>query len=550
MPIDNWGTPGRDTFELNAHEHFLSFLHSNEEPFSSPYQPIQRKLTRNVQPQRIRTWKKLFEKMGILHVRNKTLFLTDFGIVLQDQLSKPGAQSPENNPTIAEAALKVLAQYQLLNPTSQLSFPDNCDVFPYWTLWKAMRSLDNKLHWEELNRVVLRIMKMSQLEAAVEKIRQARKLSGYPERFSDADFTRALGEKIDLPQRSRAMSAIFSEAGFGGCLIERKQRPDHFRYLNLTHLPLLDEVLKKVPAFHRDSTDEQWFSHYGKLAEAPFKPLTEAVKKQVLVYPRELIETVAEAYLIHGKSHREIQEDLLKKPAPAHGGGFKAMAILHYLGLDESAKALFRNLPTAPEADLLLKEKTPWLTPVQRHELIAILESYKASRQTEGSIPQGYFSAETEIESTSTRRVRKQQDKLREFLLKLYSNKCAICDIDDPVLLRAGHIVPWAVDKQNRLNPANAILLCILHDLLFEEGFISFNDDLGLLISKELRNSKSLFLKKALELLTPFRIPKSYRPDKQFLEFHRSKIFAQRDSGKFTYPMESVSPVGYVKEPS
>ncbi|MBI3218017.1 MAG: HNH endonuclease [Bacteroidetes bacterium] len=531
MPKDSWGTPGRDTFQLEAHEHFLAFLNSDGARFSPPYVAIQNKLSHRLQPQRVRTWKKLFEKMGVLNVPDKHLRLTDFGHVLQEELYRPAHENIANNGNIANAALAVLGSYQLSNPTTKLEFPEHTDVFPYWIVWKIMRVLRNKLHWEELNRVVIRIMRTKDIPAAIEKIDSARRIIGYPERMSDGDLTQFLGEKVNLPQRSRAMSAIFSEAGFGGGIIERKNRNDNFRYLNETHLSLIDQVLSTPPHYKRFASSQEWFNHYGKLGtQPPFQPLQESIKRDIENYPEEVVDLVAEAYLIEGKSHRNIQEKVLKRPAPSRGGGFKAMAILHYLGLDESAKGIFSGLPAPAEADSLLKEKTPWLTPSQRQKVIVLLEGFKASREARNSIKEGYFFGETEVESLSSRRVRRQQNKLRDLLMVLYSGRCALCDITDSILLRAGHIVPWAVDKDNRLNPGNAILLCILHDKLFEAGFISLDDELNLLVSKELENCASEFLKEVLKISQVFRMPKSDRPDKKFLDYHRKEIFATRNT--------------------
>ena len=527
MPSDNWGTPGRDTFQLEAHEHFLAFLMSDGIEYTPPYVGIQTKLTHGIEPQRVRTWKKLFEKMGILYVTDHILKLTDFGHVLEEQLTLSSAISIENNPAIAEAALSVLSRFQLVNPSTRLTFPVGTDVFPYWVIWKIMRQLDNKLHWEELDRVVLRVMKMDQVPAAIAKIRMARAVPGYISSLNEAELTQVLGQKVDLPQRVRAMSAILSEAGFGGCIIERQQRQDGYRYLNPAHLSKIDQILGSAPIYKQYASEKEWFENYGKLvATAPFSPLPESVKKEVEGYPEEVIESVAESYLVKAKSHREIQEKILKRPAPPRGGGFKAMAILHYLGLDETTKGILKDLPTPPQAEALLKDKAPWLSSNQRQKVVSILEGYKASRQADKAIGRGYFSGETEAESLSSRRVRRQQNKLRDLLLILYEGKCALCDIAEPSLLIASHIVPWSMDKENRLNPANAILLCVLHDKLFESGLISFDDNMNTLISKSLTKSKSKFLKDIIRLSTTFRMPKSNPPQKPFLEYHRREAFS------------------------
>lgn len=47
---------------------------------------------------------------------------------------------------------------------------------------------------------------------------------------------------------------------------------------------------------------------------------------------------VIKAYLIDKKSHREIQQEILKIDAPARGGGFIAMDILHNYNISGDKK--------------------------------------------------------------------------------------------------------------------------------------------------------------------------------------------------------------------
>ena len=44
-------------------------------------------------------------------------------------------------------------------------------------------------------------------------------------------------------------------------------------------------------------------------------------------------------------------------------------------------------------------------------------------------------------------------------------------------MLVAGHIVPWAADAQNRLNPRNGIAINALHDKAFENGLLTITPD-------------------------------------------------------------------------
>jgi len=52
---------------------------------------------------------------------------------------------------------------------------------------------------------------------------------------------------------------------------------------------------------------------------------------------------IIEAYLIHGKSHRDIQREILGFDAPANGGGFMAMEVLHKLGITGEKKGMLKN---------------------------------------------------------------------------------------------------------------------------------------------------------------------------------------------------------------
>ncbi len=55
-------------------------------------------------------------------------------------------------------------------------------------------------------------------------------------------------------------------------------------------------------------------------------------------------------------------------------------------------------------------------------------------------------------------------------------------------LLIASHILPWSGHEAERLNVRNGIALNRLHDAAFDQGFISFDDNLHVLLSKRLRD--------------------------------------------------------------
>lgn len=72
---------------------------------------------------------------------------------------------------------------------------------------------------------------------------------------------------------------------------------------------------------------------------------------------------------------------------------------------------------------------------------------------------------------------RVNQTIFRQIILSNYNNKCAIAGIDIPDLLVASHIIPWAINARERLNPTNGICLSSLYDRTFDIGLIGIAQD-------------------------------------------------------------------------
>lgn len=62
---------------------------------------------------------------------------------------------------------------------------------------------------------------------------------------------------------------------------------------------------------------------------------------------------------------------------------------------------------------------------------------------------------------------------------------CPITGVGDPAFLRASHIKPWRVcdGADERLDPSNGLALAPHIDLLFDQGYVSFNFDGTLMLS-------------------------------------------------------------------
>lgn len=131
-------------------------------------------------------------------------------------------------------------------------------------------------------------------------------------------------------------------------------------------------------------------------------------------------------------------------------------------------------------------------------------------------------------ESTRTIRVRTAQGFFRKAVLAAYQRRCCVTGNPVPELLIASHILPWSQFPEQRVNPANGLCLAAHFDRAFDQGLITFDEDLRLVLSSEL---KAYFPNDALtrEFVpmagTRLRMPEKFYPKAEFLENHRAHVF-------------------------
>ena len=118
-------------------------------------------------------------------------------------------------------------------------------------------------------------------------------------------------------------------------------------------------------------------------------------------------------------------------------------------------------------------------------------------------------------------KVRVNQNFFRKMILTSYNNLCCITGIDNAELLVASHIVPWANDEKNRMNPMNGLCLNALHDRAFDKGLITIDEEYKVIVSKKVRHMLILQYDRK-----PIILPSRFLPDQQFLSFHRDNIFS------------------------
>lgn len=123
---------------------------------------------------------------------------------------------------------------------------------------------------------------------------------------------------------------------------------------------------------------------------------------------------------------------------------------------------------------------------------------------------------------------RVNQNVFRKIVLANYDGKCALTGIDIPQLLLASHIIPWADKKETRLNPENGICLSALYDKAFDQGLITFTDDLKTVLSYRIKeNVGKTYYADFFEPIEGKKLikPEKYMPNPIFLEYHRDVIF-------------------------
>jgi putative restriction endonuclease len=123
-------------------------------------------------------------------------------------------------------------------------------------------------------------------------------------------------------------------------------------------------------------------------------------------------------------------------------------------------------------------------------------------------------------------RTRVNQGFFRKMILASYDCKCCITNLSIGALLVASHIVPWAIDNINRMNPRNGLCLNALHDRAFDSGLITISESNRVVLSRSIRDipdneSKILRDYDGVEI----RMPHRFMPDQSFLAHHRDQVF-------------------------
>lgn len=257
-----------------------------------------------------------------------------------------------------------------------------------------------------------------------------------------------------------------------------------------TYVKAVGVVKKKAvdspkPAFGKAGAS---WSNDGWLVQVDFKELTNQIR------PKSHIKLIS-PYL-----------PLKYSPLSSEGNGFEAV----YLA----------EVPDAMAAVIVELIGSEYNTIVNRNTVAIVEEDQDALEDQEEDAIRG----RTQTGSTSTKQLidaRRGHGKFKSNVLR-NEKKCRVTGIAEISHLKASHIKPWVKsDDEEKLHGANGLMLAPHIDHLFDRGYLSFEDDGELLISRKLMS----------DILTKWGIPINKNVGKfkaaqaRFLAYHRRYVF-------------------------
>lgn len=134
--------------------------------------------------------------------------------------------------------------------------------------------------------------------------------------------------------------------------------------------------------------------------------------------------------------------------------------------------------------------------------------------------------------------IRSKQTLFKRRLLTI-EKKCRLTGIADLRFLRASHIKPWAkcANGNERVDGSNGLLLSPHADLLFDRGWITFEDNGSLVRSNKLPSD--VIERLGLDLTQGKRCGDFFEDQRSYLEYHRNAVF-EREFKKTKDPLAEL----------
>lgn len=299
----------------------------------------------NVAPQRYRSFRKLYEKLGLLYKDGDNIRLSRLGILLSQLEGNLNTYKNSVLEDITAVAVDILSRYQLRNPVDEPNLDSGCNVLPCLCIWQAMMELDSKINYEEMNRVILHVMRMEDLDEAIEKIRKARSAYGNYQDIDEAALNEVLGIRVHTNQPSARIAPWFSFAGWGGLIIDQNPDNEGYRHITESAVPFIEKILDNPPSYFETADADEWVEYYigsakatetTNMAEYAIIPSFETTKEQYSI--QELGEILKSMYenAAEGMQVCSIHVFGIKYGRAIIDGGYKSTEVIKASGLNDS----------------------------------------------------------------------------------------------------------------------------------------------------------------------------------------------------------------------
>lgn len=181
-------------------------------------------------------------------------------------------------------------------------------------------------------------------------------------------------------------------------------------------------------------------------------------------------------------------------------------------GISDDARRLWREFEASPE-DVLFEAEA----------VVAVMETRPLDPVSDVETP-----TVDGREREAMMKVRVNQRLFRQMVLNGYGSTCCVTGIDEPSLLVGSHIVPWAEDVAERLNPRNGLCLNALHDRAFDVGLVTVSDDFRVQVAPRALRAPTLGRWLGEFEGAPLVFGGPLRPDPALLRRHRARFAASR----------------------
>jgi 5-methylcytosine-specific restriction protein B len=217
----------------------------------------------------IQTWVRAFQEVGWVEFED-----TDGKKSIK--ITKAGKQAIEllcRVPDFLKASptflIELLSRYQLQNParpkTSKNKEYDKLletsDIFPYWTLFKILRNLDNYITSGELKRFVFKIKNQNEIEETISEIKRFREdlENGVTDEVINDKYGEELSGSISEPKY--IMGRLGTQIGINPSVLKKEGSSKWV--LNEHYNSLIDQIIDKGSVFQAYETEFDWMRIHG-----------------------------------------------------------------------------------------------------------------------------------------------------------------------------------------------------------------------------------------------------------------------------------------------